>query len=143
MQKLATLVVAAMLIAPAGAAASEPAQGDSETLLESALNRAAAMQAEPVRVRSMGRTWTGVALLGGGTVLAAWAAASTCTDSALAAELLDTQTCGQAWTKFGAGAGTAAIGVLLATVWSDVPALRSMSFGGEPGGFRATAAIGW
>ena len=91
----------------------------------------------------MGRTWTGVALLGGGAFLTAYAATSTCATTSLASAFFDTQTCGQAGAKVGAGLGLITAGVLLATVWSDVPVVRNMTVSPTRGGVQVGASIGF
>ena len=131
-----TLAVCLALLLPVAATAEEPS-ASKNTLLEAALGRASALQGDdPDRVRSMGRTWAGVAMLGGGAFLAAHAATSTCATTSFASAFLDTQTCGQAWTKLGAGLGVVTVGVLLATVFSDVPARPSIAVDVGPGRIR-------
>ena len=103
----------------------------------------AAQQTSQERVRSMGRTWTGVALIGGGAFITAHAATSTCATTSFASALFNTQTCGQAWTKIGAGLGLATTGVLLATVWSDVPVMRNLTVAPTRGGVHFGASFGF
>ena len=92
---------------------------------------------EPQRRRSAARTWAGVGLIAVGGFVAANAAASSCATTAFGSAVFDTQTCGQAWTKLGFGAGGAVVGILLATVWSDVPVEPStVSLIPLPGGMR-------
>ena len=81
-------------------------------------------------------------MIGGGSFLALHTFAS-CTANDLVAELLGEQTCGPAWIKLGAGAGVAAIGVLLATVWSDVPVVRNVTLTPtqDAGGVQVAAAF--
>ena len=115
--------------------------------LESA-GRAALAAAQPdpstARVRSMGRTWAGVAMVGAGSFLAVNAATGVCATTSFAAAFTGTQTCGQATTKFVTGAAVAGVGALFATIWSDVPAIsRSVTFTPLPGGVRVGSSIGF
>ena len=124
---------------PAAVAAEEP-----RSVVDAAIDAVTVQQpATQDRVRSMGRTWAGVAMLGGGTFLAAHAATSTCATTSAASAVFDTQTCGQAWTKLGAGLGIATVGALLATVWSDVPVARSVEVVVSPGRIYASRSFGW
>ena len=66
----------------------------------------------------MGRTWTGVALIGLGTYVSVDATTSVCGTNTLGAVIAG-QSCGQAWTKFGFGLGMIGSGVLLATIFSE------------------------
>lgn len=116
------------------------------------------------RVRSMGRTWTGVGMLAVGGWWAAHGARlqNACSgvvdvyddlgldDFGLGfGDIYDdaAQDCaaeGTTWLAI--GLGTAAIGALLATVWSDVPAvrnMRSLAVSPLPGGARVTASYGF
>ena len=49
------------------------------------------------------------------------------------AALADVPTCGELWGVFGVGAGLTVSGVLLATIWSDVPVARDLDFTPTPG----------
>ena len=131
---LCTFVIAM----PAAVAAEEP-----RFVVDVAIDAVTVQPATQDRVRSMGRTWAGVAMLGGGTFLAAHAATSTCATTSAASAIFDTQTCGQAWTKLGAGLGIATVGALLATVWSDVPVARSVDLVVSPGRIYALRSFGW
>ena len=113
--------------------------------LKAAAMNAAAQQspANLTRQRSMGRTWTGVAMIGGGAFLTLYAATSTCAETAFASAVFDTQTCGQAWTKVGAGLGVATVGVLLATVFSDVPVMNAITIAPTQGGVQAGTSFGF
>ena len=127
------LFLCVLVIALPTAVAAE----ESRPLVDAALS--AVTVQPPVaqdRVRSMGRTWAGVAMLGGGAFLAAHAATSTCATTSAASAFFDTQTCGQAWTKLGAGLGVATVGVLLATVFSDMPARNNLTLDVGPGQIR-------
>ena len=85
--------------------------------------------------RSMGRTWAGIAMIGGGTVLAL-SGEETC--AAVSGFGVTVSACETTWHKpLGfTGIGVATAGILLATVWADVPALKNVSVGIDPrGGF--------
>ena len=101
-----------------------------------------AQQTSQERVRSMGRTWTGVALIGLGTYVSVDAATSVCGTNSLAAAFAG-QSCGQAWTKFGFGLGMIGSGVLLATIFSDVPVVRNMTVAPTRGGVQVGASFGF
>ena len=128
MHRITVVVLVAVLAAPAVATAQN-------RILESAERLAAGtvLQMDQERVRSAGRTWAGVAMLAGGGIMAAYYGASTCAENRLAGELLDIRSCGEAATLFSVGAGVAVVGVLFATVWSDVPVARDLNVGVAPG----------
>ena len=94
------------------------------------------------RERSMGRTWSGVALLGLGTYVSMDAATSVCGTNALGSVLAG-QSCGQAGTKFVFGLGMIGSGVLLATIFSDVPVMRDMTIAPTRGGLQVGASFGF
>ena len=141
MEKLIVLgIVWLLLIAvPAVATAEEP-----KLIVNAALSAVAVQRPDNQgRVRSMGRTWAGVAMLGGGAFLTLHAATASCATNAFASAVFDTQTCGQAWTKFGAGLGVATVGVLLATVFSDVPVMNAITIAPTQGGVLAGTSFGF
>ena len=90
----------------------------------------------------MGRTWTGVALIGLGTYVSVDATTSVCGTNTLGAVIAG-QSCGQAWTKFGFGLGMIGSGVLLATIFSDVPVVRNMTIAPTRGGVQVGASFGF
>ena len=95
--RMLIVVISLVLLVPMVAGAEE---ADS---LAAVAGRAAQEPAgSQDRVRSTGRTWAGLAMLGGGAVLTVHAATAACATTAVASAVFDTQTCGQAWTKFGA-----------------------------------------
>ena len=98
---------------------------------------------EPERVRSSGRTWTGVALLGVGSALSLNEMASVCSETAVGAAFADVPTCSSRAVRLGAWAAVATTGALLATVWSDVPVVRAVNLKVGPRGFRASRTFGW
>ena len=141
MEKLIVLgIVWLLLIAvPAVATAEEP-----KLIVNAALSAVAVQRPDNQgRVRSMGRTWAGVAMLGGGAFLTLHAATANCATNAFASAVFDTQTCGQARTKFGAGLGVATVGVLLATVFSDVPVMNAITIAPTQGGVLAGTSFGF
>ena len=115
------------------------------------------------RVRSMGRTWAGVAMLGAGGwwALHGQRLRTACNDVAGNYDDVyddfgfsfdntfdDTVAdCANVGTgRIVTGLGAAAVGALLATVWSDVPAMRSMrnlAVSPLPGGARVMASYGF
>ena len=70
----------------------------------------------------------GVAMLAGGGLMAAYYGASTC---------------GEAATLFSVGAGVAVVGVLFATIWSDVPVARDLDFTAAPGRVTVRRTFGF
>ena len=102
----------------------------------------AAQQPSQERIRSPGRTWTGVALLGLGAYVSVDAAMSVCGTNALGSAIAG-QSCGQARTKFVFGLGMVGTGVLLATVFSDVPVVRDMTVAPTRGGVQVGASFGF
>ena len=90
----------------------------------------------------MGRTWTGVALIGLGTYVSVDATTSVCGTNTLGAVIAG-QSCGQAWTKFGFGLGMIGSGVLLATIFSDVPVVRNITVAPTRGGVQVGASFGF
>ena len=103
----------------------------------------AAQQTSQERVRSMGRTWTGVGLLAGGGMMAAYYGASTCSTVRVVGVLLDVRPCSQAATLIWTGVGLATTGALLATVWSDVPVMRNLTVAPTRGGVHFGASFGF
>lgn len=105
----------------------------SATLLEQALSRASLLQPELGRERSTTRTWVGAVMATVGGLAMIGAAVSDCADNDVLAALLDVPTCGQLKGVLGLGAGLTAGGILLATIWSDVPVARDLDFTAAPG----------
>ena len=103
----------------------------------------ALQQPSQERVRSTGRTWTGVALLAGGGTMAAYYGASTCATERVFGALLDVRPCSQAAVLIWTGIGMATAGGLLATVWSDVPVVRNMTIAPTRGGLQVGASFGF
>ena len=113
--------------APVLAQAAHETQPLGTATLRAAVNAAAQqVPASATRQRSMGRTWSGVALIGLGAYVSADAATSVCGTNAFGSALAG-QSCGQAWTKFGFGLGMIGSGVLLATIFSDVPVAQNVT----------------
>ena len=93
---------------------------------EAALERLTQTETPRVRARSALRTWIGIGLLGyGGTLAAVTASPSE-----------------EAPAGFGVGLGIATSGLLLATVWADVPVARHVEFALLPGGARLGVSVG-
>ena len=101
-----------------------------------------AQQTSQERVRSMARTWSGVGLIVAGTVLA-----STQEEVCIVGFgfLAGFSGCDTSWHKpLGVtGIGLATVGVLLATVWSDVPGVRNMTIAPTRGGLQVGASFGF
>ena len=110
-----------------------PVVADAETI----------QQPDQERVRSTGRTWTGVSLLAGGGVMAAYYGASSCATERVFGVLLDVRPCSQAAALIWTGIGMATAGALLATVWSDVPVVRNLTVAPTRGGVQVGAAFGF
>ena len=81
---------------------------------------AGVLQSEPQTVTSPQRKMLGWSMAAGGGVLAVYMLSSACAETSFAAAFTNTRTCGQAVTLFGAGLGVSVVGVLFATIWSDV-----------------------
>ncbi len=94
------------------------------------------------RTRSMARTWGGVALIAGGAVLASVQQEVCVVGFGFLAGLSGCET---SWHKpLGfTGIGIATVGVLLATVWSDVPVMRNMTVAPTRGGIEVGASFGF
>ena len=122
-----------------------PSNALAGPILESAerLAVAAAMQSDDARVRSSGRTWAGVTMLAAGGIMAAYYGSSSCASNRAAGILFDVRSCGEAGTMTGIGIGLAVTGVLYATIWSDVPANRSIDLRVDPGRIAAGKTFGW
>ena len=92
------------------------------------------------RTRSMARTWGGVAMIAGGSILAT-AREEVC--FAVVGFGVAVGGCETTWHKpLGfTGIGVAAAGVLLATVWSDVPVMRNMTVVPKRGGVQVGASF--
>lgn len=96
-------------------------------IVSSAVRAVATLQAEaeaPARRRSMARTWTGVALLGGGAAIAfAYGGQPSCvTETAPGYRYEACSYDSDDDPALMVGSGLAVVGLLLATMWSDVPA---------------------
>ena len=131
MRIVVLFAVCSVLLAAVPATAQQPSS--SAPLLEQALSRAAFLQPELGRERSTARTWIGAVMATFGGLSMIGAAASDCADNKVLAALADVPTCGQLWGVFGLGAGLTVSGVLLATIWSDVPVARDLNFAAAPG----------
>lgn len=127
-------IVSFVMVVMAGAVS---VQAEEPSLLKSAerLATETVMQDGPMRMRSMGRTWTGVALLGVGTALALNELASTCATNNVASAVFDVPTCGNRGVRLGAWGALATTGALLATIWSDVPVAREIQVNATPDRF--------
>ena len=141
MRSIALAVVFAVVV-PFATAAQE-ASTSSETLLEAALSRASTLQAEPETVRSMTRTWWGVALVAGGTAIAASSAGTECVKSDLLSDFSGLPTCDEVASVISLGLIVAGTGALLATIWSDVPVVRDLSIGAAPGRVQVGRTFEW
>ena len=85
------------------------------------------------RTRSMGRTWGGVALIAGGLFVPVQT--EVCLFSACIKE---------AYTPgIAIASGMIVSGLLLATVWSDVPVVRNMTVAPTRGGVQVGASFGF
>lgn len=131
--RLGALTVVTSLVAPGMAAAADTAPGILNSA-EAAAIRFATEQAdeEPARRRSMARTWGGVGLIVAGLVVPVGVERGIGTYKR---------------TEYHPGgvlvaAGLVGAGVMLATVWSDVPA-NSVGFTPLPGGGRIGASFGF
>lgn len=136
--RILSLVLAASIMVPAVAVAKD-APGIRESAERAAVRFATVQTAdnEPPRRRSMARTWGGVALIGVG--LAMPIQQETCltlfgVEAACATEMY---TPGVA-----AAVGFIGAGVMLATIWSDVPA-NVIDFGIAPGRVHVGKTIGF
>ena len=136
--RITVVVLVAVLAAPAVAVAQD-------RLLESAERLAAGtlLQMDQERERSAGRTWAGVTMLAAGGIMAAYYGASTCAENRFAGEILDIRSCGEAATLFSVGAGVAVVGVLFATIWSDVPVARDLAVQVSPGRLTVGRTFGF
>ncbi|MXY57900.1 MAG: hypothetical protein F4Y41_16150 [Gammaproteobacteria bacterium] len=126
-------IVFCLAVAVPFIAAAEEIPSNTETFLEAALSRARTLQSEPERVRSMERTWAGVAMMAGGVTLLATQVGRVCGEDADTAYIFDVPTCDSVSAIGGVGVGIAVSGLLLATIWSDVPVVRDLQVGAAPG----------
>ena len=96
--------------------------------------------------RSMGRTWTGIALIAGGSFLAT-RTEETCIPNVVIAGISVPGRCGldKRWNKrTGAiGLGMAGAGALLATIWSEVPLARRATVAAMPGELSIGTSYTW
>ncbi len=138
MHRIAVVVLVAVLAAPAVAVAQDRLLESAERLAAGAL-----LQMDQERERSAGRTWAGVTMLAAGGIMAAYYGASTCAENRFAGELLDIRSCGEAATLFSVGAGVAVVGVLFATIWSDVLVARDLAVQVSPGRFTVGRTFGF
>ena len=115
--------------------------------------------------RSMTRTWTGISMIAGGAVLATLKETASCNNPRYlfgvnlgfcsapewAARKFDRQDFlrdGEEANRYPArtlygGIGLAAAGVLLTTIWSDVPVVNAMTYEHRAGGGVVQSSIGW
>ena len=133
-----TRIAAAALAALAAAVSAQATEPIMEAAERAVLEMAAGVQpivAEPERRRSMARTWGGVGLMGLGLLMPVQREAClTAFGESICAT--DMYTPGVV-----AAAGLIGTGVMLATVWSDVPAAPSVELG--PGRIQIGKTIGW
>ena len=101
-----------------------------------------APQTSQERTRSMARTWGGVGLIAGGAILASVQKEVCVIGFGFLSGLSG---CVTSWHKpLGfTGIGVATLGVLLATVWSDVPVMRNMTVAPTRGGVQVGASFGF
>ena len=136
--RILSLVLAALIVVPAVAVAQSDALGIRESAERAAVRFAVAQTAdrEPARRRSMARTWGGVALIGVGLVMPVQ------TETCLT--LLFSTACRKDMYTPGvvAAVGFITTGVLLTSVWSDVPA-NAIDFGIAPGRIRVGKTFGF
>ena len=102
-----------------------------------------AQQPSQERVRSMARTWGGVAMIAGGVILATTREEQCVVLIGFGSVIAGCET---TWYKpLGfTGIGLATTGALLATVWSDVPVMRNMTIAPtRRGGVRVGASFGF
>ncbi len=133
------LAIAATLATPI-AGSAQPPEG---VVLQSAERAAVGMELQSNaagRRRSRGRTWAGLVMIASGAVLAtAVKRTETCGG--------DPGTCAIETEPFKAlsypGIGMAVTGVLLATVWSDVPASPHVDFAVTPDRIRIGKTFGF
>ena len=134
-------VVGGLLASSSGVSAEDGVREAAQRAVAAASAGAGtALQVDDLPRRSMKRTWGGVGLIAGGALLAAGTYKKTCRTVG-----------GSPWTcettrpagAIGAGIGAATLGVLLATVWSDVRMARSVDLSATPGGFRIGKTFGF
>ena len=112
-------------------------------LLAAALAQVGAVQSEPERVRSMTRTWWGVAMIAGGTAMTVSQIGTECAESDLIADIVGVPTCDDVGDVAGLGIVMAVSGALLATIWSDVPVVRNMMVSAAPGRVQVGRTLKW
>lgn len=133
-------VVGGMLASASGASADDGVLEAAERAMAAASIGAGVALQDVEPPRSMKRTWGGVGLIAGGTLLATRTYHKTCRTVG-----------GSPWTcetkrpavAIGAGIGVAALGVLLTTVWSDAPVARSVDVSATPHGFGIAKTFGF
>lgn len=136
-------IVLALVLSVASLVPSPARAADEPTILEAAntaaVRFAAEQQAddEPARRRSMGRTWGGVALIGVGLIMPVQQETCVTLFGVEAGCVTEAYTPGIA-----AAVGLIGTGVLLATVWSDVPA-NAIDFGIAPGRVQVGKTFGF
>ena len=120
-----TAVVVAVVVATTSLAAAGPIREAAEIAATNAAVEAAVEQAQqeqsPARQRSKARTWGGIALIGLGVLIPVQQETCISVFGSSVACVTEMYTPGLA-----AAVGLVGTGVLLATVWSHVPAQQSM-----------------
>ena len=89
--------------------------------------------------RSVARTAIGGTLIGAGAFVTLHSLFSLYSKNTLGALLTQTQQ--QMWIKVGAGGALLGAGILLATVWSDVPVARDLRVAALPGGMVVSSQL--
>ena len=117
---------------------------------EAALERLTQTETPRVRARSARRTWIGIGLLGFGTLVSAAASQAVCVSSSERTTIngrvvseSSFLSCDTSSAGLGVGLGIATSGLLLATVWADVPVARHVEFALLPGGARLGVSVGF
>ena len=91
----------------------------------------------------MTRTGWGIALIAGGTAMTLSQVNRECAESDLIADLAGVPTCDEVGSVAGLGIAMAIGGALLATIWSDVPAMQDLTIGVAPGRVQVGRTFKW
>lgn len=137
MHRIGTFVVGVLFVLASTLPAGAQSIRESAERLARQPAAGAGMQAAGARKRSAVRTWAGVGIAVGSLVLI---------PVQTHVEFLGEKVPGSErihWGGMSAALAGATGGVLLATVWSDVPVMNDVQVGAAPGGFRVGAGIGW
>ncbi len=140
-------LVLGLLLSSTSVLAQGSAPRHEGTIVASAVRAVATLQTEaeePARRRSMARTWTGVALIGGGAAIAvAYGGQPSCVTERAPGYYYEA--CNYDSDDDPAlmvGSALAAVGLLLATMWSDVPA-NAIEVSVAPGRVRVGKTFGF